>query len=118
MANDLFTALRTYLSKVSSGDKSPQELATALNQWAKESGEAIKVRIEEEVEKTVKRMGFAKKSDLDRLERDIQDLKKKIYGTAKAKPSSGNKATAKVTGKSGKKTAAKKVTKSSKGQAK
>ena len=42
MANDLLSALRTYLSKVSSGEKSPQEVAAALNAWARESGEAIK----------------------------------------------------------------------------
>jgi len=47
MANDLLSALRTYLTKLSSGEKSPQEIAAALNQWAKESGEAIKTRVEE-----------------------------------------------------------------------
>jgi len=45
MANDLLSALRTYLTKLSSGEKSPQEIAAALNQWAKESGEAIKLAL-------------------------------------------------------------------------
>jgi D-serine deaminase-like pyridoxal phosphate-dependent protein len=75
MANDLLSALRTYLSKVTSGEKSPQEVAAALNAWARESGEAIKIRVEEEVQRTVKRMGFAKQEDLDRLAREVERLK-------------------------------------------
>lgn len=95
MANDLLGALRTYLSKVSAGEKSPQEVAAALNQWAKESGEAIKVRIEEEVERKVSRMGFAKQSDLVRLEREVAELKRGATLNTSAKKSaakSGNKA--------------------------
>jgi len=100
MANDLLSALKTYLAKVGSGEKSPQELASALNHWAKESGEAIKTRIEEEVEKSVKRMGFAKKSDLDRLEREVAEMKKKLGLSAAAsrgKKSTDSKKTGKVT---------------------
>lgn len=95
MANDLLGALRTYLSKVSAGEKSPQEVAAALNQWAKESGEAIKARIEEEVERKVSRMGFAKQSDLVRLEREVAELKRGATLNTSAKKSaakSGNKA--------------------------
>lgn len=95
MANDLLGALRTYLSKVSAGEKSPQEVAAALNQWAKESGEAIKARIEEEVERKVSRMGFAKQSDLVRLEREVAELKRGATHNTSAKKSaakSGNKA--------------------------
>lgn len=75
MANDLLSALRTYLTKISSGEKTPQEVAAALNAWARESGEAIKVKIEEEVKKNVSRMGFAKAADLKRLEREVMELK-------------------------------------------
>jgi adenylate cyclase len=78
MANDLLSALRTYLSKVSSGEKSPQEVAAALNAWARESGEAIKQRVEEEVQRSVKRMGFAKQEDLDRLAREVETLKTRL----------------------------------------
>ena len=89
MANDLFSALRTYLTKISSGEKTPQEVAAALNAWARESGEALKVKIEEEVKKNVSRMGFAKASDLKRLEREVMELKSLIKGkatSAKKKP--------------------------------
>jgi hypothetical protein len=88
MANDLFSALRTYLSKVGSGEKSPQELAAALNQWAKESGEAIKTRIEEEVEKSVKRMGFAEKREIELLRKEVAALSKRIDSIASKKSGS------------------------------
>ena len=89
MANDLFSALRTYLMKLGNGEKSPQELAAALNVWARESGEAIKSRVEEEVKRSVFKMGFAKESDLKRLEAELIDLKKEIAkknGAAKKSP--------------------------------
>ena len=86
MANDLFSALRTYLMKLGNGEKTPQELAAALNVWARESGEAIKLKIEEEVKRNVSRMGFAKASDLKRLEREVMELKSLIKGKAKGAP--------------------------------
>ena len=96
MANDLLSALRTYLSKVSSGEKSPQEVAAALNAWARESGEAIKVRVEEELQRSAKKMGFAKQEDLDRLAREVEVLKSKLVvggrsGAAPTKKTSTNK---------------------------
>jgi hypothetical protein len=86
MANDLLSALRTYLTKLSSGEKSPQEIAAALNQWAKESGEAIKTRVEEEVKTSVKKMGFAKQDDLDRLAREVELLKTRLTSPRASKP--------------------------------
>ena len=120
MANDLLSALRTYLSKVTSGEKSPQEVAAALNAWARESGEAIKVRVEEEVHRTVKRMGFAKQEDLDRLAREVERLKSTLVtgtrsqqATSKKperKKASSNKTTSKKQGvKPVKKVASKKA---------
>lgn len=78
MANDLFSALRTYINKLSSGEKTPQEMAAALNIWARESGEAIKQRVEEEVARSVKKMGFAKQEELDRLAREVEALKSRL----------------------------------------
>jgi len=108
MANDLLSALKTYLSKVSSGEKTPQEMAAALNAWARESGESIKQRVEEEVSRSVKKMGFAHQEDLDRLAREVEALKSKLVtnsnraaasnATAKKTPnknSSSKKASAK-----------------------
>jgi len=120
MANDLLSALRTYLSKVTSGEKSPQEVAAALNAWARESGEAIKIRVEEEVQRTVKRMGFAKQEDLDRLAREVERLKLTLATgtrsqqaankTPQGKKASAKKATSKKrSAKPVKKAASKKV---------
>ena len=97
MANDLLSALRTYLSLVSSGDKSPQEVAAALNSWARETGETIKVRVEEEFARSAKKMGFAKQSDLDRLTKEVAALKTKINGKSETsvKKSKTKKAAAK-----------------------
>lgn len=75
MANDLFSALRTYLTKISNGEKSPQEVAAALNAWARESGDAIKERIEIEVKKNVSKMGFAKESDVKRIESELREIR-------------------------------------------
>lgn len=120
MANDLLSALRTYLSKVSSGEKSPQEMAAALNVWARESGEAIKQRVEEEVARSVKKMGFAKQEELDRLAREVEALKSKLVVSStreKAAASSTNPVNKKPTAKSGaqkKSSPSKSKTKSSK----
>ena len=107
MANDLFSALRTYLTKVTAGEKTPQELAAALNTWARESSEAIKVRVEEEIQRSAKKMGFAKQSDLDKIARELEELRFKLVGGTR--PTTKTKTAAKPK----KKTAAKKVSKKS-----
>ncbi|MFM8502401.1 MAG: hypothetical protein ACKOAJ_01170 [Actinomycetota bacterium] len=99
MANDLFSALRTYLMKLSNGEKTPQEVAAALNVWARESGEAIKVKIEQEVKKNVSRMGFAKATDLKRLEREVMELKAILKGKGVTAKKAGKKAAKKSVAK-------------------
>lgn len=66
-SNDLFSTLRTYISKVTEGEKSPAEVAAALNSWARESADALKSKIHEEVEASVAKMGFIKRDEFDRL---------------------------------------------------
>ena len=88
MANDLLSALRTYLSKVSGGEKTPQEIAAALNVWARESSEAIRTRVEEELKKSAQKMGFAKQADLDRLTKDLEELKLRLINGAVNRSSS------------------------------
>lgn len=87
MATDLLSALKTYLTKLGNGEKTPQELAAALNSWARESGEALKSRVEEEVKRNVSKMGFAKESDLQRLENELAALRREFSSKAKNKPS-------------------------------
>jgi len=103
MANDLFDSLRTYINKVSVNEKSATEIANSVNAWVRESGEAVKQKIEEEVESTVLRMGFVKRAEFEALAAEVAKLggksvSAKSAGTQKAstkKSAAPRKATAK-----------------------
>ncbi len=82
-SNDLFATLRTYISKVTEGEKSPAEVAAALNGWARESADALKSKIHEEVEASVSKMGFVKRDEFDRLAAQVAAMKS---GSAAKKP--------------------------------
>ena len=115
MANDLFDSLRTYINKVSVNEKSAAEIANSVNAWVRESGEAVKQKIEEEVESTVLRMGFVKRAEFDALAAEVARLGGKPVAAKSAakKATTAKKATAKksATKKPAvKKTAAKKST--------
>jgi len=119
MANDLFDSLRTYINKVSVNEKSAAEIANSVNAWVRESGEAVKQKIEEEVESTVLRMGFVKRSEFDALAAEVAKLggkpvlTKSVKKTTDKKTATPKKATTKkVTTKKSvaTKTAAKKST--------
>ncbi len=73
-ANDLFATLKTYINKVSEGEKSPAEIAASLNTWARESAESLKAKIAEEVEGQVQRLGFIKRDEFDRLAARVAKL--------------------------------------------
>jgi hypothetical protein len=111
MANDIFSTLRTYLSKVSEGEKSPAEIAAAINIWVRESGEALKSKIEEEVESSVSKMGFVKREEFDDLKRRFDEVsqsgapkktasKKAVTKKATTKTSPAKKSTVKKVRKS------------------
>lgn len=108
-ANDLFSTLRTYISKVTEGERTPAEVAAAVNSWARESAEALKAKIHEEVEASVSKMGFIKRDEFDRLAAQVAALN----GRTPAKSAAPKKATAKKTAvkKSAVKKAVKKTTK-------
>jgi BMFP domain-containing protein YqiC len=91
-SNDLFSTLRTYLSKVTEGERSPAEVAAAVNSWARESAEALKAKIHEEVDASVSKMGFIKRDEFDRLAAQVAALSGK---KAPAKKSAAKKAPAK-----------------------
>jgi hypothetical protein len=94
MANDLFESLRTYLNKVSVNEKSAAEIANSVNAWVRESGEAVKLKIEEEVESTVLRMGFVKRAEFEALAAEVAKLGGKPVGKKSAgskKSTSANK---------------------------
>ena len=87
MANDIFSTLRTYLSKVTDGDKNASEVASTVNQWLREGGEALKIKIEDEVERSVSKMGFVKRGEFEALKEEVARLKmsKPVKKTAPAK---------------------------------
>jgi len=109
-SNDLFSTLRTYLSKVTEGERSPAEVAAAVNSWARESAEALKAKIHEEVESSVAKMGFIKREEFDRLAAQVAALsgKKSSAKKATAKKAPANKSVKKTTVKKSAKKAAKK----------
>lgn len=75
MANDIFSTLRTYLGKVTDGDKNASEVASTVNQWLREGGEALKIKIEDEVERSVSKMGFVKRGEFEALKEEVARLK-------------------------------------------
>jgi BMFP domain-containing protein YqiC len=67
-SNDIFSTLRTYITKVTEGERTPAEVAAAVNSWARESADALKAKIHEEVEAAVSKMGFIKRDEFDALD--------------------------------------------------
>ena len=95
MANDLFDSLRTYINKVSVNEKSAAEIANSVNAWVRESGEAVKLKIEEEVDSTVLRMGFVKRAEFEALAAEVVKLGgKSVVAKSGAKKPSAKKASA------------------------
>jgi BMFP domain-containing protein YqiC len=99
--NDLKATIKSLIENVQLGNKSGTEVAQSVNIWLKEGGEAIKVKIEDEVERSVSKMGFVKRGEFEALKQEVAALKK---GSASAK-----KATATTSKKVAKKAAAKKT---------
>jgi BMFP domain-containing protein YqiC len=75
-ASEIFSTLKSYAQKLSDGERTPAEVATALNDWAKESADSVKGRIHDEVESAVEKMGFVKREEFDQLVAEVQRLKK------------------------------------------
>ncbi len=96
MANDIFATLRTYLSKVTEGDKSATEVASTVNQWLREGGEALKVKIEDEVERSVSKMGFVKRGEFEALKEEVARLKSTGGKSSPTKKAVKKKATKKA----------------------
>lgn len=98
MSNDLFSSLKTYLTKLSDGEKTPQEVAAALNAWARESADTLKTKIHDEVEATVLKMGFVKREEFDRLVARVDALApaKAEKAAKKAAPAKAAKAAKKA----------------------
>jgi len=86
MAQDLFTSLRNYASKLSGGEKSATEMAAAFKGWLEESGDLIKERIESEIDAAAIRRGFIRHEDLEEILQKLADLENRSTPKAGAKP--------------------------------
>lgn len=108
--SDIKATIKSLIENVQLGNKSGTEVAQSVNVWLKEGGEALKVKIEDEVERSVSKMGFVKRGEFEALKQEVAALKK---GGASAKKSPAKKTAAKKTSaqKSTAKKAAKKVVK-------
>ena len=82
--------LRENLKRLKDAD--PVELASQVNNWLQESGEAIRLRVEDEVEKAVTKRGFVKRSEYLKLEARITALESRKPVKRSAKPTKSNKA--------------------------
>jgi len=104
--SDFLSTLKSFTNNVQLGNKTATDVADSLNAWLKEGGEALKVKIEDEVERSVSKMGFVKRGEFEALKQEVAALKK---GTPRK---SAKKATVKnVEKKTAKKAAKKKVVK-------
>lgn len=116
--HDIKATIKSLIENVQLGNKSGTEVAQSVNIWLKEGGEAIKVKIEDEVERSVSKMGFVKRGEFEALKQEVAALKKS-GATKKASTSSAKKrasttgATKAATKKSTVKKSAKKVVKKS-----
>ena len=104
--SDIKATIKSLIENVQLGNKSGTEVAQSVNVWLKEGGEALKVKIEDEVERSVSKMGFVKRGEFEALKQEVAALKK---GGASAKKSPAKKSVAKK--RSAQKSTPKKVAK-------
>ena len=105
---EIFSTLKSYAQKLSEGERTPAEIASALNDWAHESADSVLAKIHEEVESAVLKMGFVKREEFDALAKEVAFLKKKAPAKkASIKKSSVQKPVKKAVKKAAKKKVAK-----------
>lgn len=109
--SDFLSTLRSFTNNVNLGNKSATEVADSLNAWLKEGGEALKVKIEDEVERSVSKMGFVKRGEFEALKQEVASLKKvspkKVAKKDSVKKSASKTAVKKTAEKAAKKKVAK-----------
>ena len=105
--SDIKATIKSLIENVQLGNKSGTEVAQSVNVWLKEGGEALKIKIEDEVERSVSKMGFVKRGEFEAFKHDVAALKKGGAGNSAKKSASKKSAVKKVA----KKSASKKVSK-------
>ena len=109
--SDFLSTLRSFTNNVQLGNKSATEVADSLNAWLKEGGEALKVKIEDEVERSVSKMGFVKRGEFEALKQEVASLKKGSPKKVAKKTAVKKSAVKSAVKKTAKKAAKKKVAK-------
>ena len=109
--SDIKATIKSLIENVQLGNKSGTEVAQSVNVWLKEGGEALKVKIEDEVERSVSKMGFVKRGEFEALKQEVASLKKGAPKKTAKKASVKKTAVKKVVKKNAKKAAKKKVVK-------
>ena len=109
--SDFLSTLRSFTNNVQLGNKSATEVADSLNAWLKEGGEALKVKIEDEVERSVSKMGFVKRGEFEALKQEVASLKKGSPKKVAKKTAVKKSAIKSAVKKTAKKAAKKKVAK-------
>lgn len=114
--SDFLSTLKSISNNVHLGNKTATDVADSVNAWLKEGGEALKVKIEDEVERSVSKMGFVKRGEFEALKQEVALLKKGRTKSAPVKKSVKKspvkkRAAKKIVKKTAKKAATKKVTK-------
>jgi hypothetical protein len=86
--NDIKATIKSLIENVQLGNKSGTEVAQSVNVWLKEGGEALKIKIEDEVERSVSKMGFVKRGEFEALKQEVAALKKGGTGSSASKAGS------------------------------
>jgi BMFP domain-containing protein YqiC len=89
--SELFTTLKGYLNELSDGERTPGEVASALGEWARDGKESIKVRVSEEVEASVAKMGFIQRAEFDALLARVAALEAQLLAAEQAATKSAPK---------------------------
>ena len=109
--SDIKATIKSLIENLQLGNKSGTEVAQSVNLWLKEGGEALKVKIEDEVERSVSKMGFVKRGEFEALKQEVASLKKGTPKKVVKKAAARKTAVKKPVKKTAKKAATKKVVK-------
>jgi hypothetical protein len=109
--SDFLSTLKSLSNNVQLGNKTATDVADSVNAWLKEGGEALKVKIEDEVERSVSKMGFVKRGEFEALKQEVASLKKGTPKKVAKKATIKKAAVKKSVKKTAKKAAKKKVVK-------
>ena len=104
--SDFLSTLKSLSNNVQLGNKTATDVADSVNAWLKEGGEALRVKIEDEVERSVSKMGFVKRGEFEALKQEVAALKKETPKKS-AKKATVKKAVKKTAKKAAKKKVAK-----------